>query len=202
MAFEIELKARLKDPRPVKERLSALGVYSQSYEKSDVYWIPVETGCFSKKNLPPSGVRVRRERIVDAGGHTRLSVLVTCKTKEISNGIEVNDEREFTVSSAEMIEDMFERLGLRPYIQKEKQGWAWTIAAENQVEPPVLAELSLVKNLGFFLELEILAADNTTVNESRVRLRSLLEKLEIDTSQIEERPYTAMLRAMADTPRA
>ncbi|MDR2479465.1 MAG: class IV adenylate cyclase [Treponema sp.] len=196
MAFEIELKVRLNDLGPVKERLAAIGIFCQSFEKSDTYWIPGGADYQSHKRLPPPDIRVRREISVDAEGKTRLSALVTYKTKVINNGIEVNDEREFTVSCAEIFEDMLERLGLRPHIHKVKQGWAWTIAAENQEEPSVLAELSLVKNLGFFLELEILAADNTarTVGSSQSRLLSLLARLEIDASQIEERPYTELLR--------
>jgi adenylate cyclase class IV len=63
------------------------------------------------------------------------------------------------------------------------------------VQPPILAELSMVKSLGWFLEIEILAADNLekTVEGSRGRLFALLGKLEIPIDKIEERSYTAML---------
>jgi len=60
---------------------------------------------------------------------------------------------------------------------------------------PILAELSMVKNLGWFLEIEILADNDCeqTVQESRERLFALLEKLEIPKEWIEDRPYTVML---------
>ena len=203
MAFEIELKARLVDYAPVKERLSNLGNYCRSYTKSDAYWLQSNHRLpVTERQLPPSGVRVRRESSPDAEGAAEAAVaelvLVTYKTKEISGGIEVNDEREFTVSDGAVFEELLERLGLYPDIRKEKQGWAWNIPAQADGQSPVLAELSMVAGLGWFLELEILADNNSeqTVEESRKRLMALLEKLEIPAEQIESKPYTMMLREL------
>jgi len=187
MAVEIELKAHIDDYAAVKERLSAAGEYCRSYKKSDSYWLPAQPDA--------PGVRVRRESGVGADGAAHESVLATYKIKEISSGLEVNHECEFSVSDAGLFEEMLSRLGLRRAVCKEKEGWAWTVRSQNEGQPPILAELSLVKSLGWFLEIEILAADNSekTVKESRGRLFTLLEKLEISTDKIEERPYTAML---------
>ena len=190
MAVEIELKARLDDFLPIKERLSVLGKYCRSYTKSDTYWLPAvfTVGI-------PSGVRVRRESGVGADGSAFDSMLITYKTKEISDGIEVNDECEFTVSDAAVFEELLSRLGLRPTYRKEKEGWAWLIDATAQ--PPILAELSAVAGLGWFLEIEIQAensARQAVIDESRRRLLALLEQLEIPATQIESRPYTVMLK--------
>jgi len=191
---EIELKARLDDYAPVKERLSAAGDYCRSYKKSDAYWLPAQSA--GGMSIPPSGVRVRRESGIDADGAAHEAVLVTYKTKEISGGVEVNHECEFTVSDAGLFEELLDRLGLSRAIRKEKEGWAWTIPPRSAGQSPILAELSLVAGLGWFLEIEILAADDgeQTVKESRGRLFALLEKLEIPVEWIESRPYTAMLR--------
>jgi predicted adenylyl cyclase CyaB len=187
MATEIELKVRIDDYAAVKERLSVAGVYCRSYKKSDSYWLPPQPDT--------AGVRVRRESGVDADGTAHESVLATYKIKKISGGIEVNHECEFSVSDAGSFEEMLGHLGLRRAVCKEKEGWAWNIHSHNEGQAPILAELSMVKNLGWFLEIEILAADNgeQTVGESRGRLFTLLQKLEISTDKIEERPYTAML---------
>jgi adenylate cyclase class 2 len=188
MAVEIELKARLDDSEPVKKRLSVLGEYCRSYAKSDTYWLPASFNARQLAATVPSGVRVRRENGVGAAGSAFESVLVTYKTKEITDGIEVNDESEFTVSDAAVFEELLSRLGLRPAHRKEKKGWAWLI-------PPILAELSQVAGLGWFLEIEIQAADDNrqTVEESRRRLLALLDQLEIPADRIESRPYTVML---------
>ena len=187
MTVEIELKARLDDAMPVKERLSAMGDYCRSYNKLDTYWFSVHAA------IPV--VRVRRESGVDRSGAAFETILVTFKAKEITGGIEVSDEREFSVSDAVLFEDMLGKLDLHKAMQKEKNGWAWTIVPETAGLPSILAELSQVKNLGWFLELEILTASNDkqTVRDCRKRLLTLLEKLEIPSQQIEDRPYTTLL---------
>ena len=198
MAVEIELKAHLDDFAPVKERLSVLGKYCRSYTKSDTYWLPAQPVARQPAAGIPSGVRVRRDRGIDADGAAHEIILVTYKTKEISDGIEVNDESEFTVSDAAPFEALLGHLGLREAIRKEKQGWAWVIPPQSTAsgQPPILAELSSVAGLGWFLEIEIQAADDQrqTVEESRSRLLALLKKLEIPADRIESRPYTVMLK--------
>jgi adenylate cyclase class 2 len=199
MAVEIELKARLDDFEPVRERLFTMGEYCRAYIKSDTYWLPA---AFNQGQLAapiPSGVRVRRESGVNADGGAFESVLVTYKTKEITDGIEVNDECEFTLSDAAVFEELLSRLGLRPAYRKEKRGWAWLVAPADQPADadPILAELSLVSSLGWFLEIEIQAENDspqTVIDESRRRLLALLEQLEIPAAQIESRPYTVMLK--------
>ena len=191
MATEIELKARLIDHEAVKERLSALGNFHGSFNKIDSYW-------FSEQTAVPT-VRVRRENRLNEGGTAYAYVFVTCKTKEISGGIEINDEREFTVSDAGLFEEMLGWLGLHKSICKEKNGWVWAIPAAHAGETVIHAEISLVSGLGWFLELEIIAADHNaqTLADSRKRLFALLEKLEIPVHQIEDRPYTSMLEDIA-----
>jgi predicted adenylyl cyclase CyaB len=187
MAVEIELKAHIDDYASLKERLSVVGVFCRSYKKCDSYWLPSQADA--------KEVRVRRESSVSTDGAAHESVLATYKIKKISGGIEVNHECEFTVSDADSFEELLGHLGLCNTIRKEKEGWAWTVRSQNEGQPPILAELSMVKGLGWFLEIEILAADNNvkTVEESRGRLLALLEKLEIPVDCIEERLYTAML---------
>ena len=193
MAFEIELKARLDDYEPVKERLFSIGKYVHLYKKSDSYWFLAGADNY--------GVRVRRETDVDESGAEMTTVLVTYKLKEISGGIEVNDENEFSVSDAAVFEQLLGKIGLTRAICKEKTGWAWIIQADQSevqsaIQPEILAELSLVTGLGWFLELEIICADNygQTVEHSRKRLFALLDKLEIPADRIESRPYMEMLK--------
>ena len=195
MAVEVELKAHIDDVERMKQRLSAAGSYCRSYRKSDSYWLSPKAYI--------SGVRVRREQGVEADGTAHESAVVTVKEKTVSGGIEVNDEREFTVSDAALFEELLGSLGMRRAMTKEKNGWAWVISpAAAQLPtttlPPVLAELSLVTGLGWFLEIEIVCPDNCgqVVEESRKRLLALLAELEIPTERIESRPYTEMLAAL------
>jgi adenylate cyclase class 2 len=126
-------------------------------------------------------------------------VLVTYTSKEVREGMEITDEREFTVSDGNTFEELLKRLGLEPGVRKHKQGWAWTCGniyaelAEVSGEAPGREQGS--RNLGWFLELEILAADDAagTVAAARKELLGLLGKLNVGTECIEERYYTEML---------
>ena len=195
MAFEIELKVRLDDCEPVKKRLFSMGKYVRSYKKSDSYWLSAEADSY--------GVRVRRDHGVDESDVVSETTLVTYKLKEISGGVEINEESEFTVSDTEVFEQLLERLGLKKAIQKEKNGWAWAIRVaqsevQSAIQPEILAELSMVTGLGWFLELEIICEDNRkqTVADSRKRLFALLKQLEIPADRIESRPYTELLKEL------
>ncbi|MDR3167174.1 MAG: class IV adenylate cyclase [Treponema sp.] len=194
MATEIELKAWVDDPAALRDRISSLAEYGTSFEKEDTYWFP-ETG--GGKNLSPSGIRVRKEWDVPAPGDrgSRI-ILVTYKTKEIREGIEVNEEREFEVSDGEAFEELLTRLGFRGDISKKKRGWAWNYG-------DIRIELSQVAGLGWFTELEILAgnAEPETVRTARKGLLSLLGKLGIGEDKIESRYYTELLRTRGG-PRA
>ncbi|MDR0878433.1 MAG: CYTH domain-containing protein, partial [Treponema sp.] len=158
MALEIEVKARVDEPELLKTRLSAFGKADCSYEKEDTYWFPLAEKAVSGNGpaLPPSGLRVRRENngpFGTAPAEQRQTTLVTYKIREPpgADGIEVNQEREFTVSDAGVFEELLGRLGLAPGIGKHKQGWAWNCAGKDG--DVIRAELSEVRGLGWFIEL-------------------------------------------------
>jgi adenylate cyclase class 2 len=190
MAVEIELKAHIEDPEALKAALSLPapgnpgGCLPISFEKDDRYWI--------SGSIPKSGVRIRRESIRRPDGGAEENVLVTYKSKEVREGIEINDEREFTVSDGDTFGELLKRLGLEPGVRKHKQGWAFTYGN-------IYAELCEVsgntRSLGWFLELEILAeeAGTETVAAARKELLGLLGRLKVAEECIEERYYAEML---------
>jgi adenylate cyclase class 2 len=189
MACEIELKARVTDRGAVETRLSVLGVYGGSYTKEDRYWKPsVEGG-----GLPASGVRLRRETRCLPDGSPAALFVVTFKTKEKRDGIEVNEENEFTVSDEAPFCALLARAGLREAYTKKKTGAVWDVEG-------ISAELAEVgddrRSLGWFLELEIIADNDrpATVETARRRLFTLLSDCGLSREDIEERYYAEMLR--------
>jgi adenylate cyclase class 2 len=190
MATEIELKAWVENEERLRRRLSTLGDYTGSYEKEDLYWFPGPAGgsIGGSGGLPPSGVRVRREVRTGPGGQKRRIILVTCKNKEVREGIEVNEEEEFRVSGGRAFGVFLSRLGLVPAKKKRKRGWSWTAG-------DIQAELSQVEGLGWFIELEILEPreDEERVRAARERLFAFLAKTGIPESAVETRYYTEML---------
>jgi adenylate cyclase class 2 len=185
MSIEIELKAWVLDPETLRNTLNTgLSLVSRAFEKEDTYWYPtLPPGSF-----PPSGIRIRKETDTDAQGCGTRQVLINYKTKELREGIEVNHEREFSVSDGPLFEDLLRRLGFEPGIGKHKQGWAWDYEG-------ITVELARVSGLGWFVELEILGDNDLpeTVAAARTRLLDLLHRLGIDRDKIEPRYYTELL---------
>ncbi|MDR2807425.1 MAG: class IV adenylate cyclase [Spirochaetaceae bacterium] len=180
MGIEIELKAWVDDPAMVSQIFTAIGAeFVGTFEKDDCYWI-----------FPASlqELRIRKEVKTDPSGIVVQSSCVTYKTKEIQDGIEINDEQEFDVSDAGIFEKLFIRLGAIPKITKYKQGQAWNYNG-------ITAELLLVRNLGHFIELEFISdsRDTQTVHNIKSRLMDLLSRLNISTNRIEPRYYTDLL---------
>ena len=198
VSFEIELKARVTDCAACRKRMEAAARLGAVFSKDDAYWVPADG---ERTGLPGSGVRVRREH---AAGMERM--LVTWKTKEKRNGIEVNSEKELSVSDAALCEELFAALGLRKRIVKHKEGWAWK-AGDITAELCEVSGFTTGKDgaagekapasLGWFLELEILAGDAApeTVSAARGRLFALLEQAGLCEHDLESRYYTEMLAA-------
>jgi adenylate cyclase class 2 len=193
MPIEIELKAWADNPERIQEELSRLAEYSGEFLKEDTYWRPAIANL--PERLPPSGVRIRRESRIESGGNESSRILVTFKTKEVREGIEVNREREFEVSDSAPFEELLGLFGLEPASRKRKKGRAWEYR-ESGGEPGISAELWEVEGLGTFLELEICAAEDSaeTVAAARARLFGLLAKTGVGADRIETRYYTEMLQ--------
>jgi adenylate cyclase class 2 len=186
MATEIELKARVTDPQDLKDKLSNTAVFKGTYEKNDIYYYPGSQFAISEES--DYGVRIRNEAFADSNGITKEANIVTYKIKEIRDGIEVNDENEFEVSSAEVFEKFLKHQGFREKVRKRKTGSSYDYNG-------MTIELSEVQGLGWFVELEILIAgrDNEEIEKEKDRLLAFLDKLEISRASIESRSYTSML---------
>jgi len=201
LAIEIELKAHVKDREALRLLLQDKARYLCSFEKEDTYYFPVENS-----DVPKSGVRLRSENKTFPDGTKKNAVYVTYKTKEVRDGIEINDEKEFEVRSSQnstvhstvpVFDEFLKMMGLRPGYSKLKKGWAFS-------KEEINAELLEVEKLGWFLEMEIIvsdtvASDNNTIDEKRKKLVGFLSELGIEKEAIESRYYSEMLREPAGT---
>lgn len=187
MAIEIELKAWVDDAEAVRKRLCAIGAYEGRYDKDDEYWRSRSGTALG------SGVRIRRLKTAGEDGEERTAAVITFKKKEVRDGIEVNDEREFEVSDAEAFAELLSRLGLAPWIRKRKIGESWSIDG-------ITAELSEIVGLGKFVELEILSDTDAAevVASARKRLSDALSTLGVGEDRVEARYYTEMISALGN----
>jgi predicted adenylyl cyclase CyaB len=188
MSYEIEIKAHATGG-DIKTRLSALGSLRGSFQKEDCYWsAPGQTEGKS--------VRIRSERRILPDGVRHEQCLVTFKIKErLSGGIEVNRETEFSVSDGGAFANLLEWLSFSRSFSKQKTGEVWDIdgITAELADVAVIPEGKPV-SIGRFLELEILAVDDTegTVETARARLLSVLTACGIGEDRIEKRYYTEL----------
>ena len=198
MATEIELKAHIQDSEAMRLLLYEKAEYIGAFEKDDTYWFSDQVS-----DLPSSGLRVRREKRSLPDGTVESVTLATYKIKEVRDGIEINDEREFEIRSLSCrseseFEEFLRLMGFKPGAAKKKRGWAFSGKG-------ISAELAEVEGLGWFVELEILAngiyadgsnADNRdlAIAEGKKRLLDFLAGLGVEKEAIESRYYTEMLR--------
>ena len=177
MQLEIEMKARVANPRQLEARLQALGyVHERDFRKEDHYF----------RAAPAQDVRVRLD---DA------EAVVTFKDKRLEAGLEINAEHEFSVSDPAIMIDLLHRLGCSDLVTKIKVGSAWR-------QGELLLELSEVLGLGHFLEIErvlelpagTLESEQTRLAaETRQQIMASLRSLGLCEADIEVKPYTAML---------
>ncbi|MDR1047973.1 MAG: class IV adenylate cyclase [Treponema sp.] len=188
MSTEIELKAHVYDSESLKKILFSSGIFERAYKKEDSYWISPRENLLNR-------LRIRKDREIEDGSLKNERLIVTYKAKRLEAGMEINDEREFSIDNAEAFEELLRRLGFTPDIKKRKEGWAFSFPGTAAGEIPVTAELSEVEKLGWFIELEIVEeSENREIIEAdRKRLLSLLKSLGIGEEQIEERYYSDML---------
>ena len=185
MAREIELKARINNPGEITEKL-AQAVFRWEFEKEDAYWRPDEP--YETPGTPAYGVRVRKEKTAGRNGELNQTVYVTWKEKEVRNGVEFNNEKEFEVSPAPVFEEFLAQLGFRVKMTKHKKGKAYLWNGIN-------TEVTEVKGLGWFVELEIIlnGNDEAREREAREKLLDSLDLLGINRDTIESRSYSALL---------
>ena len=188
MVTEIELKARVSDRETLLSLLFKKAEYRGAFVKDDTYWYP---SC--PTDLPPTGLRIRIEDYSHADRTESLSTLVTFKNKTITQGIEINDEREFRIyaqasSRAGAFEELIRLLGLKQKHAKKKRGWDFSCEG-------ITVELTEVEGLGWFIEMEILTNNNSeeTLADGKKRLLAMLSSFGVKSEAIESKSYTEML---------
>ena len=179
MGIEVELKAHVHDPEAVKARLPRPLRFE---EKTDIYW--------RGQNESQPRFRTRYER----NAHGGEDVLFTLKEKSQCDGIETNQEFEFTAPGGEWerVRRFVEKLGYQVAITKHKRGYASMIPVPGFVPAP--AELLEVEPLGWFIEIEFVLEQAEAISRAKEALSQILGNLGVPETAIEPRAYNDMLR--------
>jgi adenylate cyclase class 2 len=192
-SVEIELKAKIVNPKVCKKSIESFAGKGTLFSKDDSYWFAGRNSRKLKK-FPSSGLRLRQNK----SGKT-LQSLVTWKYKERRNGLEINEEHEFELKSGDEFEQLLEMLSLEKRIIKHKNGWVWHYNGISAELCEVSGFIRTAKNLGWFLELEILSDKDSakTAAAAKKKLLAFLEKAGIGKENIEDRYYAEMLAELA-----
>ena len=183
--YEIELKARVRDKEALEERLKKTAIYKGYREKKDTYWKLIKTGGFIS-------CRIREETTETKDGKAS-KIFFTYKRKEIRSTdkgatIELNDEKECSISDKEALEVFLQDTGFKIELCKTKEVSQWEYGE-------ALLELCLVEPLGYFLEIEILSPvnDPETVEKKKKQLLHILKTCGIPETEVENKYYRELI---------
>jgi predicted adenylyl cyclase CyaB len=183
MSLEIEMKARVLAPTDLAERLRHEAEYRRDFFKRDEYFrFPAAGGVDPGQNL-----RLRQDG---------AEALVTWKERRREGALEVNREREFSVSSAPAFVELILEMGAVPYFEKQKRGQEFRRGG-------LCLELCEVPPLGFFLEIEKLiepeaGADLAAISQAaRAEIAAAFAQLGLGEGDFETKSYSELLRERA-----
>jgi adenylate cyclase, class 2 len=181
--IEVELKARLADPAATEAKVASFATFVTSFEKSDAYW----HGPDWRLARGSKGFRVRTE----AGETT-----VTFKTKKCEGGMEINREREFSVSDPTALDELLFRLGCEPFFSKRKRGKRYEARTAGAARP-ITIEILELEGLGPFIEIEALLETESpeAIALAQGEVKGLLARAGVPETAIESRYYSELLIA-------
>ncbi|MCQ2412883.1 MAG: adenylate cyclase [Sphaerochaetaceae bacterium] len=190
MAFEIELKAHVKDcdVETIREALMRIPTmeFHGENDKYDVYWA---------KSPDAEPIFRTRKEVTENGPE----ILFTAKPNKIKteNGTEKNVELEFAASADQWdrIQEFYTGLGLTVCRVKWKKGYSYYVTYQGF---EVHVELLYVKYLGWFLEMEICpeSLEGFDSDAADRALRAILVEVGLSDADVESRGYNRMLKAI------
>ncbi|MCK4776890.1 MAG: class IV adenylate cyclase [Actinomycetia bacterium] len=178
MNFEVEKKISVRDHELIKSILDELCVYRDHSIKNDIYFAheTVKDPDFKKDKI----FRIRE--CVD-------NTFVTYKFKKIEDGAEINMEHEFGVQDNNTFIEFVQYLGFMEFIRKSKES---DVFKYNDLT----VELSFIKDLGYFLEVEAICSVESEVAQSLKKLDIFFNTLYqevISSVEREKRPVSQVI---------
>lgn len=193
--YEIELKAHISDRRSLIRDVSSFARYKGTVRREDTYY------KFVKPDGKSISARIRIETPASTGeialpNPFQSAILLTYKRKELKTdvsgaSIEVNDEKECSLSDRTALEALLTDTGFKFSHSKVK-----TVIDFKYLDATI--EIVTIEKLGDFVEIEIISEknDEETIKKHQKTLRDILRKCNVSEDQIEERYYSDMLKEL------
>ena len=168
--YEVELKARVKDPKLMRQKIKKIARFVKKVKKIDEYY------TLEKEGYPTKSLRIRNQ----GSFH-----LVNFK-KRVSyvQGIYTKKETEFNLQDIKGFLAVLKEFGFRPWMKKYKESEIYKYKSAN-------IELNHLRGLGWFVEVEILTINK--VSEARKTILFISKLLGINKGDIEKNGYTKLL---------
>lgn len=181
--IEAELKARVRDPDQVRERLGELAAGESSIYRDTYYDWPARQLSAGRQEL--------RLRLVEAAG--RRQSLLTYKDPAVDSASDSKPEYETEVAIPSVIDVALRGLGLIPLVAFEKYCTNYRFTARGR---DILATVVQVPELdGTFLEIETMTDEDGT-KAALADVRAVMYQLGIREDDLTTEQYTdAVLKA-------
>jgi predicted adenylyl cyclase CyaB len=212
--LEIERKARICDKKLIIEKLKQINCelsFIGEFLKEDIYFAPQKIKNYDDLKKQKTIFRVRRNE---------ENYFLTFKEKTLVDNTEVNKEWEINVfeGNIQELKEFFNRLGIS-FSNKERDELVLLKTAQEWVEffsrrgyflvlmkskktqlfkgtlkgQTISFEINEIKNLGDFLEVEIICQNNQEVAKALESIREIFSFLKIDKKSEEPRLYLELL---------
>ncbi|OIO81351.1 hypothetical protein AUJ84_01410 [Candidatus Pacearchaeota archaeon CG1_02_32_132] len=170
--IEVEAKIKVSNPDSVRDKIKRIAKYVGKEKKVDRYF------SLNRNAYPHKSIRVR-----DRGKKVEVNFKQWLSYKK---GVHAKKEVEFEVSDLPGFFDLLNDFGFKQWMHKEKETELYKTKDGTHIE------LNKVKDLGWFIEIEILCKLDE-VNKSRGKIIETIQRLGLKKSEIERKGYTKML---------
>ncbi len=171
--YEVELKARVKDPAAMRQKIKKIAEFVKKIKKIDNYY------TLEKKGYPAKSLRIR-----DQGSFHLVNFK---KRVSYHQGIHTKKETEFNLQDIKGFLAVLKEFGFRLWIKKHKESEIYRYYKHKSAH----IELNHLRGLGWFVEVEILTVNR--VSEARKIILAISKRLGINTKDIEKKGYTKLL---------
>ena len=177
MNQEIEIQVKIKDPVSAEKQILKFGKFVKERQQKDVYFVLPQNNFFAK-DCPDEYLRVRYEK---DKSHLNYSFL---HFKD-DGWLLATDEYETLVEKPEIVEEIFNNIGLIPKVTVKK------IRKYFQCDDFEVT-LDSIENLGYFMEVEA-KKDFGGAEITRKHCEEFLEKLNIEYEINKDAGYPRLL---------
>lgn len=168
--YEVELKARVKNPNIIRQRIKKIARFVKKVKKVDHYY------TLEKNGYPTKSLRIRNQG--------RFHLVNFKKRVSYLQGIYTKKEVEFNLEDIQGFLAVLKEFGFRLWIIKHKESEVYKYKSAS-------IELNNLRRLGWFVEVEILTTNN--VSEARKNILTIFKLLGINKNDIEKKGYTRLL---------